>query len=819
MSKQPFTFFAPRGNTLQYLDSLDQKHYIYIFAPSGYGKTITTHMWLERKGVRHAFVSLDEGSDKPGLFCTMLCRAMMQCQPDNRQLAEYATHREFGSAPMEYTLQAINTLREDSRAYIVIDDLHFIGNAEILRFLPVFLRRLPANITVVLLSRREPPETFSELIVKNQMAFVTKEVLCFTRDEIIAFFAQAGFTLSEQQAASIYQATEGWAIGVNAMLLSGREPSTRRLMERHLESFIRTRIWENWEPAVQNFLLQTAFEEDLTTSLCEALTDGADCAPILEGLQRENAFLLAEPNGYFRFHSLFRTFLLHQAAELGEDFRNRQMLRSARWYESEKMFYKAVDRYAQCGDNAGIARCYTKPATERDVFIIDEATTMARKLLKGPLLEEYPFLYSTRGWVAYLDGEAEEMANSFDRYYALFPQIAQQTPGQESTLMLVRCLDYRTPMHELAAQVVQMPFKPPMGPASGTISQNMPLFHRSSRDFSEYAVNDMNAEVSQLKAAIGDLFGAEQDMLEECLKAGLLYEQGDLNEAHRLAISANSRIQDGTAAESRFCAMILLAHVCGALWQFDQVELMFQQIQDMIEQEKAYYLSNNFDAYRFRCRLMDGDEAAAKEWLAECSYKPGDSITFFPLYSFFTTARAYIVLGRYDMAILILDGILDMCSNYQRPLDVIEARILLAICYWKKKRGHQQTAMQHLEQGILLAKPYGYTQVFANEGADLTNMLHRLQNRVVRQDYHGDIPGSFSKMLHLQALSQSHHTKGLTGRQDTRPVKFTEKQLAVMKLMCEGYSYRQIAELTGVKFSTIRSHIELIYKKLDVPNE
>ena len=37
-----------------------------------------------------------------------------------------------------------------------------------------------------------------------------------------------------------------------------------------------------------------------------------------------------------------------------------------------------------------------------------------------------------------------------------------------------------------------------------------------------------------------------------------------------------------------------------------------------------------------------------------------------------------------------------------------------------------------------------------------------------------------------------------------------------MNLMCKGYSYRKIAEELGIQFSTVRSHIELIYRKLDV---
>ena len=47
-------------------------------------------------------------------------------------------------------------------------------------------------------------------------------------------------------------------------------------------------------------------------------------------------------------------------------------------------------------------------------------------------------------------------------------------------------------------------------------------------------------------------------------------------------------------------------------------------------------------------------------------------------------------------------------------------------------------------------------------------------------------------------------------------IQFTQQQKRVMKLMCDGYSYRKIAEELGIAFSTVRSHIELIYRKMDV---
>jgi DNA-binding NarL/FixJ family response regulator len=47
---------------------------------------------------------------------------------------------------------------------------------------------------------------------------------------------------------------------------------------------------------------------------------------------------------------------------------------------------------------------------------------------------------------------------------------------------------------------------------------------------------------------------------------------------------------------------------------------------------------------------------------------------------------------------------------------------------------------------------------------------------------------------------------------------FTDKQKTVMHLLCEGFSRNEIAQKMNLKPYTVKSHLELVYKKLDVAN-
>jgi len=263
---------------------------------------------------------------------------------------------------------------------------------------------------------------------------------------------------------------------------------------------------------------------------------------------------------------------------------------------------------------------------------------------------------------------------------------------------------------------------------------------------------------------------------------------------------------------------MILASALFSAGQETDADRIIGNIKDMIERTKAYYLNSNLKAYLFRNRLADGDKNAAEEWLKEQDGSLYENLTFYKIYRHFTTARAYIVTGNYVNATLLLQKLLKLNERYKRPLDIMEAQILLAIAYWKKGRSGINIALDYLEKAVIMAFEYGYTQLFANEGAELVNMLHRMQKRSVQQKYAGDLPGGFVKTLYITAVAGSKRFKGLTGGRAPDNLTFTDKQKTVMSLMCEGCSRNEIAERMGLKPNGVVSHTTLIYRKLDVSN-
>ncbi|MCL1807082.1 MAG: LuxR C-terminal-related transcriptional regulator [Oscillospiraceae bacterium] len=813
------TAAAKRAELMKKITGLAGKKIVYIHAPAGYGKSFSIRMWAENSGRPYIRIALNgEVNSKPALFYENFTAALSKLQRDNGDLRELVKHHAFSTAPVEFTLRALSAFITDEKEYILIlDDLHLITNTELLSKLVLFIGQLPENITLFLLSRAAPPDSFAEYTVKDAFAILEAKELIFTAEEIKALFAAYGQTLTQRQADDVLSSTGGWAIAINAVLLSGAEPSTKKLAERHWETFIQNEVWNKWDERTQRFMMKASITDSLTPELCEALTGEKKSGELLDRLVRENAFLSAYDENTYSFHHLFQQFLHNMFKKESHKLQSDTYQKAGAFFYKHKDYFKSVTYYLQSGDAGGIAKGLKKMYDYNSPYAaIEDTLAIIRLSVDGSIVEKHPFLLEVQAWAAFVDGRAKDMEETLDRYHKLFPKIVVQNPASVQTRIMLRCMDYRNSLIGVTKSIKRLPLTFLAKAGTPSITQNLPFFHRSGRDFSEY-ITDTDHHLSLLQKTVGAIVGEEYGIMEVCLRAGLHYEQGELAKAHTCALEANAKIRGGFAPEVKFCAMMILAETHHATGQTEDAQKAIGTVNAMIECDRAYYLGANLEAYICRCKLEDGDEGAAKKWLRETAATGYDELSFFKLYQHFTTARAYITAGDFNTAILFAKRLLALCEAYHRPLDIIEAKILLSIATWKKGRGYQTEATAVITDAIISAYPYGCTQVFANEGAELVNMLHRLHLAAGVKDYSGELPGAFAKTLYIMALSHSKTSKGLTGGRMMKPLTFTDQQKAVMRLLCEGLSQQAIACRLGLKVTGVKSHLQLIYRKLDVP--
>ncbi|MCL2500809.1 MAG: LuxR C-terminal-related transcriptional regulator [Defluviitaleaceae bacterium] len=818
---------VPRTALMERIDGFAGKRFIYIHAPAGFGKTVASLLWLEHReslaDITKTQINLDTYDDKTAEFCKRFILALSHLQPGNAALRELAARPVFDSAPIEFVLHAVGILTATNVQHIlVLDDLHVIKNEEILNLLPVLLKRLNERFIVLLLSRTEPPDSFSEMIAKDEMAIIDAEYLQFSGDEIKSLFEKNKKRITNRQAEEILDSTGGWAIGIRSLLLSDDEAYPTKLTGRYLENFLKTHVWEKWDAKVKDFMMLVSVVEELTPGLCDKLISGdkslknVSGAQMLSDLIRENAFLRAVGDDVYKFHDLFRDFLLNILEQKGRLLI--QYNKAGKYFYDNKDYFRAVQYYLRAKNDDGAAlSIYHMYDHNSPYAAVEETLKTVRLTLNDRIIDKHPFLIEVQAWSAFVEGHADEFEYHLDKYYRLLPKIILQTPRSFITSMLLRCTDYRVEFKKVVKMLRLVPFKGIVKAFTPSITQGIPYFHRSCRDFSDIS-NDMEGIIALADKSIGIVIGEEYPVIKECIFAGICYEKGMITEAREHAMAAYGNIRQNHSPEIRLCAMSILTAALFADGQTEASEKMFGNIEQMIIREGAFHLNMNLRALQYFTKLINGDKTAAKEWLSLYGKDTQDYLPLYKIPQHYTTARAFIVSGDNDAAILFLMKILRFAERYHRPLDIIETNILLAVAYRQKGRSSLGIASEHLEKAVTVAYRYKYTQQFTVEGSELTAMLHKMQKRAQQGFYSERIPADFIKILYINAVTGSKRTKGLTGGRTPENLSFTSKQREVMRLMCEGNNRNEIGAKMGIKPYGIKSHISLIYGKLNVVN-
>lgn len=147
----------------------------------------------------------------------------------------------------------------------------------------------------------------------------------------------------------MYMATDGWAIGVNAIALSGKVAGSGG---DGFARFFENMAWNAWDAELQNFCMRTSIADEFDTELAAALSGRDDAHAVMEDLSRSNSFLSRLHGDTYRYHHLFQEFLQKQLKSSGTD---EAMLykTAARYYKDHEDYSRALRFWLQSGDYKG----------------------------------------------------------------------------------------------------------------------------------------------------------------------------------------------------------------------------------------------------------------------------------------------------------------------------------------------------------------------------------------------------------------------------------------------------------------------------------
>lgn len=329
-----------------------------LVAPAGSGKTTVlaqAYEQLRNEGVAVVWLSITSLANDFHRFLLQLIAAVRTVFPQFAaslpSLLESATPNRFQEVVTRLALAFAGGI-DGRRLVVILDDYHCIDEPLVPETLALLLDHLPSDVHVIVGSRTEPELPLARRRARGKLVELGWEQLQFSKHEAAALFELRGCNLSAEEFRRLYAATEGWATGLQLASLNltggeasesiGDQPLTQQI---HVTDYWLDAVLARLSERLQTFLLYTSVLDSLTPDLCDAVCGMEESADRLAELERYNLFIfrLDEQELWFRYHHLFRDFLLTRLRRTHTDQLNYLHLSASQWFEEQGNLSEATE--------------------------------------------------------------------------------------------------------------------------------------------------------------------------------------------------------------------------------------------------------------------------------------------------------------------------------------------------------------------------------------------------------------------------------------------------------------------------------------------
>ncbi|CCH78562.1 putative ATP-dependent transcriptional regulator,MalT-like, LuxR family [Nostocoides japonicum T1-X7] len=332
---------------------------VLLSAPPGYGKTTALALWRRSDERPFAWLSLESADDDAVELTRGVATALDPIVGIDQELVAELAGPDPRLADRVLPRLANAWARSERPLILVLDDLHVVRDPATLYVVDYLAQHVPPHSQLALATRTDPALGLAGMRMHGRLLEVRAADLAYEDDEAVDALAAAGVDLTADQVRRLIVRTEGWpaAIYLAALSLRGRADPARYLehfagTNRHVADVLSEDVLQRQPDDVVAFLLRTSILEDLTPSLCDAVTGGDRATETLRDLERSNLFVvpLDESRTAYRYHHLFAEYLRAELNRREPELITELHRRAWRWYAEHHLTARAVEHARTSGD-------------------------------------------------------------------------------------------------------------------------------------------------------------------------------------------------------------------------------------------------------------------------------------------------------------------------------------------------------------------------------------------------------------------------------------------------------------------------------------
>ena len=850
-----------------------QARLVVVQGPAGFGKTMLLRQYCEHRvelGDAVAWVRMESHSAEPALFLRQLCIAV-------RQL----TGERTATMPRAYSVDDIaNALRRlKGRGVIVVDNYEHGAGAGLDAALMQITRLLPDGVQICIGTRVQPGAQLSRRLLDGHTLLIGHDDLRFGSAETSEFFRELG-ALAPADVQEIHARTDGWPAALQCFRLCvsrGRNPRSVAFSGKgvtpELIDFLASEVFEDLSPQLQSLLLELSVPEKISPALVDHITGSREGRAQLAEIERAGLFLMHTDleRHWFRFHNLFRHFLLARLRTESSDQELRQRYsRVAQWYADHGLRELAIQHHLNAGELDAAAQLLDG--------IIDRLVAEERLGLIERYADQFPAEILLRheqlasdAIIAYGFRRSFDKANRLiDARQRLWQNAAagqRPPPGlhDHARLFVLAAQDRIETMGEVALEAMQQ-----LDEQHGSLyavalnARSMYLIGRGEHE----EARTLMQRARPLHDRDGHLFGRAY---EEAIYSMTLSQQGRVGDAVRGLTAALRHTEEGMAGTGS-AGSVIAAYLAEGYYEQNRLEDAQTLIHDyasLAEQQAIVDPLAVILLTQARIAHLRGDEAEAEEVLDRMLYL-GYRHSFERLVSYaraeyvrqatlsgdldkaerrlrefdpehdrvnrdelifhageteartITQARYLIYTGRHTSARVMLQSQIREAKLSRRRRRELKLTLLLAISLNAENKVN--AARRCLLEALELGSQREFVRAFIDERQPALRLMREVRSSMTQLP---DLPQRDRLIADLDHLLRQagaiatvgNTASGLAREFDPALVDtLTEREKKLLRHVANGLSNKDLADRLSVSINTVKWHLRNIFEKLQINN-
>jgi LuxR family transcriptional regulator, maltose regulon positive regulatory protein len=815
----------------------------FISGGAGTGKTTLLSSFLKEKRLKKVcWMSLDAANTNVYSFWLYFTAAVSSFLEEDGSLLQLMRMNSEASHMENILITLINRLWGEEDYYMVLDDIHCIRDAALIKTFEFFIGAMPANFHFFLLSREDPPVYLGPLAVSGRLLFIDSKQMQLSMEEGLAFLKNTmKLEDSEEELNQLNSYAEGWIGGLQlaaAAKAAGKYSGQLLRAGGGIASEYLTReIIAALTEKERDFLTKTGylsyFDADICKKLFQNFTE-PEFKQMMEGLIEKNLFVICldDERGVYRYHNILSEYLTQQFLSLPETQKAELYQTTARAFEEKGDYEEALREYCEAGnyDEAlGVARLMEGKLEAWNYLnqvplelLAKDADLTAQCFIYniGNLNLERCRLIYDKYRELYGDSDIFNIVSFAEVYFkqggGVLPQYTALTAEQIEHIPFGPVAKAMLLIENAAALVEVMKYDE----AEKCILKGIQTASDSNAFISFFAYNQLGQvyeEVGRLNDSLL-CYAKSKEKLKSlemlmCVEtnyhfglAGVYLRRMELDEAKVILEQARNLLEK-QHIRIDITDMTLIYHLAEMSFLCGENDTAASYVEDMIAQYPNYsILTLARLIYELECteKLLDS--------LGNNFLKELETAENYRIQPFMRILRARLLFkrGEIEEAFKETDDVLTFSRLQHNKLRLVEAGIvkIYMLLQGENKTGSQREINNLLLEALHYAREDRILMPFYLDRKTLLPVLRELSAQAGKKN-----------LMSPQEMEFLRHTIEICEDQDSKTSKselLSAREYEVLKELAQGITNREIAEKLCISQATVKTHVLSIYGKLGV---